>query len=189
MAPRTQKDDNLPIAVPGGISRPDPWNVGSVITQGQASCTVTIGGSETDADVLTFTLNSTQLPSGTLPLAYTTSGGQSINSIATALRDLINNNPLLASLGIVATVASAVVTVKWAPGPLGNHATIVFTKSEGATETAAITKFTGGSGVVTPQQDYRLAHNGAVINLFSNRPVQVDYHQLKAMLAAGISLK
>lgn len=184
------RDDNLPLVNPGGLlSRPEPWNTAALGTQGQASCTVTIGGSETDDDELTFTLNSTQLPSGSLALQMTTAGGQSINSIATALRDLINNNPLLAYLGITATVASAVVTVKWPPGPLGNHASIVFTKSEGATETATITKFSGGSGYVTPVRDVAFAYNRTVIRLTGGRPVLVDFLQLQAMLADGIEVK
>jgi hypothetical protein len=183
------KELNPAIAVNGGIASPDPWNYGSLVSQVAATGSVLFTGTETDADVLHLTFTSSQLPAGSYELSLTTSGSESLTAIATAFKNLINNDPLLSSLGITATSSSATVSITWIGGPLGNFATITFTKSGGATEGATVTQFSGGAGYVTPQQDYTMSFHGSVIKLFYGKPIEVDYLLLQAMINAGISIK
>jgi len=179
------RDLNPAIAVNGGLASPDAWDFNQFASQVAATASITITGTETDADTLTVTFTSQQLPGGSYAVQVTTADAESLSVIATAIENAINNDPLLKSLGITATSALAVVTVKWIAGPLGNFASIAFS-ANGGSEMATISSFSGGAGYVIPQQDYRFAYNGSIIVLKYRQPIQVDYQMLSAMLAAGI---
>ena len=186
MAFRT-RNVNPPLAVNGGLTNPDPWNFSGLFSQTAATGTVTITGSETNGDLLTITFTSQQLPGGTYAVTLTTSGSESLSAIATALKGVINADPRLSMLGVTATSVGAVITITWIAGPLGNFATMAFSNS-GSTETATIVQFSGGAGYVTPQQDYTISNNGAVVKLFNGNEIEVDYAMLKTMIAAGLSI-
>ena len=113
--------------------------------------TVTVGGSETDGDVLSLVFTNPLLPGNQQEtVSVTTSGGESLANIATALAAAVNADAALAPLGFKAAAASAVVTIQWpsSPGfstttdeespPLGSATILTATKSGGATETLTI---------------------------------------------------
>lgn len=74
--------------------------------------TITIGGTVATGDVLTLAFKSAV--AGTINVNYTTVGGDTTSTIATALAAAINANATLATdLGVSASAASAVITVSW----------------------------------------------------------------------------
>lgn len=123
--------------------------------------TLTVGGSVTTGDVIALAFKTT---SGTITPSYTTIGGDTDATIATALAAAINANPALALLGIQASVASAVVTVTWpsvspqAPTPAEfqspsspppqNTLSVGYTKG-GNSETITVATGTDGLSITT----------------------------------------
>lgn len=123
--------------------------------------TVTLGGSETDGDTLTLTFSNPLLPGGSEAVAVTTSGGESLGSIATALAAGINTDANLAPLGFRAAAASDVVTITWPslPGvapstfnsspPYASPTILTATKSSGASETLTIGNGADGTNLTS----------------------------------------
>ena len=110
-----------------------------VITPAINGATIlTIGGSITATDVLTLKVLDSGLPGGQIALPYTVQGGDTTTTIATALKNAVNANTLLAAAGITATSSAAVVTLK---SVSANQTTYTKTNNVGATETMV---FTGG---------------------------------------------
>lgn len=182
------KTYNLPAAVDKGIARPAPWEISDFVTQAAASGSIEFTGTVTSADEITVTLKSQQLPD--LEWVWSMAlDSETLTQIATALKNAINADPLLDSLGISASSVGAVVTIAWAAGPLGNFATIEFETGVAETETATIVQFSGGAGYVTPIRDFQMVHNGSIIKLEAGKAYQVDYLFLKAMIDAGVSVK
>lgn len=112
--------------------------------------TVTVGGSEHDGDTLNLIFTNPLLPAGTKTVSYVTSGGQSINSIATALAAAVAADPDLSGLGFLAKAASAVVTIQWpsvpsAGAPSGSD-TILATSVVGGGATETLTVAAGADG-------------------------------------------
>jgi hypothetical protein len=112
--------------------------------------TVTVGGSETDGDMLNLIFTNPLLPNGSETVTLTTSGGESTTAIAAALAAGVNADQNLAVLGFRATSAAAVVTILWPslPGfainteegspPVGSTTILTTSKSGGATETLTV---------------------------------------------------
>lgn len=73
---------------------------------------VTVGGSVTTGNVATLVVSSPSLTSGPVSISYTAIGGDSTTSIATALKNGINANATLQSLGVSATSSTSVITIK-----------------------------------------------------------------------------
>ncbi|HEV3022999.1 MAG TPA: hypothetical protein VGX76_11040 [Pirellulales bacterium] len=127
-------------------NQPDPLN----------TYTVTVGGSETDGDILNLIFTNPLLPGGSETVSLTTSGGESTTGIATGLAAAVNADANLAALGFRATSAGAVVTITWpsAPGsqvtteigspPVASTTILTTSKSGGATET--LTTAVGADG-------------------------------------------
>ena len=130
MAQYSSDSKNQPIAVTSGLVIRDPLMAEALMSKVAAAGTVDFTGTETNGNILTLAFTSSQLPAsngyaaGTYGISLTTSGSESMTAIATAFKNLINADPLLSSLGVTATSSAAVLTINWAPGPLGNFATI-----------------------------------------------------------------
>lgn len=120
---------------------------------------VTVGGSETDGDVVGLLFTNPLLPLGSKTVSITTSGGQSINSIAAALAAAIAADVDLAGLGFTASSAAAVITIQWpsVPGglppfnvsspPFASTTLLSTALSGGATETLTIAAGTDGTNL------------------------------------------
>jgi hypothetical protein len=112
--------------------------------------TVTVGGSETDGDVLSLIFTNPLLPNGSETVTLTTAGGESTTAIAAALAAGVDADANLAVLGFRATSAAAVVTIEWPslPGfalnteegspPVGSTTILTTSKSGGASETLTV---------------------------------------------------
>ena len=70
------------------------------------------GQSITVGDVLTLTVRDTALSGGSQNVSYTVASGNDLTAIATGLKNAINANSALSTLGVTATSATATVTIK-----------------------------------------------------------------------------
>lgn len=70
------------------------------------------GQSITTGDVLTLTVRDPSLSGGLQNVSYTVGAGNTLTNIATGLKNAINANSALSTLGVTATSATATVTVK-----------------------------------------------------------------------------
>lgn len=92
-----------------------------------ATATATIGGTITAGDELTIVISNGLLANpyfgalipSEIGLEYTVQSGDSVDTIAEAFADLVNDNAVLQKLGVRADVAGAVVTIRHS-GPAGN---------------------------------------------------------------------
>jgi hypothetical protein len=113
--------------------------------------TVTVGGSETDGDVLNLIFTNPLLPGGAETVSVTTAGGETTTAIAAALAAAVNADAALAPLGFKATSAAAVVTITWPslPGfalpvaeegspPIASTTILTTSKSGGASESLTV---------------------------------------------------
>lgn len=136
----------------GSNSLSDPSNV----------YTLTVGGTVTTNDVSTVTFTNPNLPNnGTRAVAYTSVGGDTTTTIATALTGAINSDSQLNALGINATSSGAVITITYPSGapprtaegtspqsPPMQNATVVSGASNGsATETFTVANASTGANV------------------------------------------
>lgn len=96
----------------------------------------TIGGTPTTSDVLTITTYDAGLSGGQKAVNYTVQGGDSLSDIADGLKDAINNDTDLASIGVTATSSSDTVTISSTSVNVTSYAKSL---SGGATETIDLT--------------------------------------------------
>lgn len=154
-----------------------------------AHATVTIGGSATPADTLSITLTNPCVPGSPITKTYTVGASDTLQMIAEGLADLINDDPVLSSLGIEADVGGAsglVITINHA-GPVGNGTGLTVAKSGGATETivASAATLAGGSGPVIPTQNFTFAVGGTIEFYYYGVPKDVPYNTLQLMISSG----
>jgi RHS repeat-associated protein len=96
---------------------------------------VVIGGTKTTGNIVTVNVIDPALTGGKVAITYTVLSGDTLASIATGLKNAINANSSLTSLGVSATVAGQVVTIRSASG---NATTYTQSTSTGATETLTL---------------------------------------------------
>lgn len=76
------------------------------------SVTATVGGTSfVSGDTVSLTFGNPDLTSFPVKITYTLGAGESITTIATGLKNLINANANLTAVGIAATSSSAIVTI------------------------------------------------------------------------------
>jgi hypothetical protein len=120
------------------ISWPQKLQSVNISTSVNGSTVATIGGTATPTDIVTINVLDVGLSGGTLAIPYTVQMSDTLTLIATGLKTLINASAPLIALGITATSAAAVLTLK-STSP--NQTTFTRTLSVGALETVT---FTGG---------------------------------------------
>lgn len=116
-------------------------------TSGGATATVTLGetgnfvesvviaGSKTTGDVLTIDVYDSALSGGSQSVSYTVLAGDTLTTIATGLKNAINNDTNLSNLGVSATSAGTVISIR---STSVNATTYSQSKSSGATITIAL---------------------------------------------------
>jgi hypothetical protein len=160
------------------------------------------------AGVFTGALSLTMAPS-VVDVAYTTAGSETLTSIATGLKNLVNANVVLAANAVFATSSGAVATLHWngaIPGAGdvtfsrtlsgGASETLTLADASGAgTETAAAVDPTGGAGPIIPTSNFTTSFGqdpgsaGACgssqpVYFYAGKPVQgVDYTTLSHLIA------
>ena len=108
-------------------------NVTTLTYTGTSSAT--IGGTITAGNVLTITVLDAGLPGGQQPINYTVLSTDTTTTIATALKNAINANTNLQGIGVSATSAAAVITLKSTSVNVTSYSK---STSGGATETITL---------------------------------------------------
>jgi len=80
--------------------------------RGDGSVNASIGGTKTTNDVLTLRIKDPGLPSGQVDVSYTVLSGDTLSSIATAMKNAVNANSNLQSLGITATNIATIINIR-----------------------------------------------------------------------------
>jgi len=104
-----------------------------------STATATIGGTVTTGNTLRITVLDPALSGGQEQVSYTVVGGDTLTTIATHLATNINNDAALQTLGVTATSAGAVMTIK----SISMNAT-AYSQSVTGTETITLSKVVYG---------------------------------------------
>ena len=98
-------------------------------TNFNGNTTATIGGTKTTGDILTLTIQNSNLSGGQTSISYTVLAGDTLTTIASAFASAINSNSSLQGIGVAATSSLAVITTTV------TGTTYTTSTSGGATET------------------------------------------------------
>lgn len=104
----------------------------ALATNTNGNSTATISGTATAGDVTSIVIDNSKLPVGEKVISYTSLGGDSATSIATALKNAINADTSLQSIGLSATSSAGVITLST------SGTTYTTSISGGATETLTL---------------------------------------------------
>jgi LysM repeat protein len=124
----------LSLTSPAGFLNANP--------RGEATCTATIGGTVTAADILTIRASNPVFPAGFISHTYTVQAGDTLNDIAEELAGLFDDDTAAANVGLRADVLDAVITFRQG-GPVGNFTVLTAPTEEAAKITIAGTALTG----------------------------------------------
>ncbi len=111
--------------------------------------TATIGGTKTTGDILTLTIENSNLSGGQTSIPYTVLAGDTLTTIASSLASAINSNSSLQGIGVAASSSLAVITTTV------TGTTYTTSTSGGATETLTMSANVQGNtsasvgGIVT----------------------------------------
>jgi len=94
-----------------------------------------IGGTKTTGNILTITISDAALSGGSTAINYTVLAGDTLNTMATGMKNAINANAGLAAAGITATSAGTAITIK---STSANATTYSQSVSSGATATISL---------------------------------------------------
>ncbi len=104
------------------------------------STAVTVSGSVTTGDIVAVNVLNANLSGGQKTIQYTTVGGDTTTTIATALKNAINADTALQAVGVQATSAANVLTI---------NPYTYFTGSSSGTETVSVSNANRGSAAIT----------------------------------------
>jgi hypothetical protein len=107
-----------------------------------AQATATIGGTFTLGDEVTLEMLNGVFPGGYISHTYTTVAGDTPTTVAEALADLFNDDPVAAGFDVEVDVAGSVLTFNQ-NGPIGNFTTLSAPLSEPSKITVGGTALTG----------------------------------------------
>ncbi len=107
----------------------------TVIDKANRTANVTFGGTVTVGDVLTLTVNDADLPGGTKSKNYTVQTGDTLTSIATAMKTAVNGDSDLAGIEVTAASSGPLLLVS---SNSENQTSYSSSTSGGATETITI---------------------------------------------------
>lgn len=115
-----------------------------------ATCTATIGGTSfTSGDTVNLIFLNIFIPTFPLTISYVLGGGESANTVATALNGLINSNPTLGANNVSSSVSGNVLTISHI-GNIGNSTNLTYgtagSNGETITFNPASGYLTGGDG-------------------------------------------
>ncbi|MBS1993997.1 MAG: hypothetical protein JSS83_25975 [Cyanobacteria bacterium SZAS LIN-3] len=107
----------------------------TVIDKANRTAVVTLGGTVTAGNTLTLTVNDAALSGGTKSKTYTVVGGDTLTTIATALKNAINADTDLSGIGVTATSTGVKILIS---STSVNQTSYSSSTSGGATETISI---------------------------------------------------
>ena len=157
----------------------------TAVLSNQAVSTAVIGGSETDADVVTIRFTNASFSGGHEDVSVTTSGSEGLAAIATAMNTAINADAVLKANGISSTVSSETLTISQT-GP--NFATLSYTQGEN-TETVTFASVAGvaqgGTGPVIPLLNFNSSQGNVTLVLKAGNPVILNTPTVADLVSSG----
>jgi hypothetical protein len=176
-----------PVIINGVLSHIDPADLAATSSRVNATATATIGGTVTVGNVVTLTVT---IGSNVYSFPYTVVTGDTVDSIANQLANLINNADdagISASAGGEAGLATVTVQVE---GPIGNHA--VLSATSPGTETVTLNPsngaLSGGGGPVIAYENFNYVFNGQSMSFFAGQVYQLGDPMLSKMVAQGMPI-
>ncbi len=174
-----------PFAKNGTLTLTDSHDLASQLGGDTASSgSVTISGTVAANDHLTLTFTNGVLGSAPVSVEFTTTTTV-LSDAAAGLASAVNDSQQLRDFGFWATSDAGVVTVKQASG-VGNFTTLAAATS--GAETFVIAQMGGGSGVLTPLQNFSFSHGGVLTNYWYGIPFTVGHATLSKMVAQGMPI-
>jgi hypothetical protein len=177
---------SIPVGSNGrGLMQQGPAEYLAANPRANASATVTVGGTVTAGDTVTITLtngvfSNSQIaqPNSAVSVTYTVLSTDTLDTIAEALAELLNENALLRYY-VRADAAGAVVTINW-PGPVGNLTALAVSTSSGSTVTLteSAASLSGGSGPVYVWENFNWSQGGGVKSFFIG-----NFYDVSSMLS------
>lgn len=161
------------------ISAPPTIGTVTVKTSTNAVVTQTIGGTVTTGNSVNITVKDLALPGGQKIKNYVVAGGDSLTSIATGLKNVINADTDLQSAGITATSSAAMISIT----SLSSNGT-TFSESVNAGGTATITHRGGPGETATAGGGGRL--QSASNDVIANSTISYSYDVLGRTLNRAI---
>ncbi len=136
---------------PGGPIRFEGTTTNPIISAvANVTKTVTVTGSVTTGDKLTVSVHDPAITAGK-DITYTVAGGNTTTDIATGLKNLVNADGTLSSLGITATSSSNVLTIT---STSANKTMYSASKNTGATETLTLNTSASDTGLISPSNAF-----------------------------------
>ncbi len=174
-----------PVAVNGTMQLTTPAGVVAAYPVVASSGSAVIGGTATTGNVMTLTIaNGVLTPSVTL--TYTVPSGSTTSTIAYAFAQLIMQNATLGRFGFYAEANGSTLLIYQQSG-VGNFSTL--SASSTGTETVTLTQMSGGSGPITPVENFTFASGPNLNNYWFGIPANVNYQTLKAMVTEGVPIR
>lgn len=187
---------NLGVPVSSGkgtLDVMDPTTFLGKYPRTSANVTATIGGTVTASTTVHLTLTWGLLAGGAETWTYDVVSGDTLETIAAALIDLINESATAQTYGIEASSGEeahpdeVVVTLF---GPAANSA--VLSGGASADETVTISPsggaFSGATGPIIPLENFSFGWNGTRFNLWYGIPANIGLDAVAAMVSQGLPI-
>jgi hypothetical protein len=180
-------DFYTPVEINGVVAQVSPNDLlaQSGYVRTAASVTATVTDSTADTDSVTVTFTNGVLSNSGGPRTVTATNPSTTNStMAEAIANAINSDPVLQAFQISATVAAAVVTINQL-GPVGNYTTVSYADVSGSvvlTFSPSSGTLAGGAGSVWPFNSFRYTFNGQTFEVRSRQPIIISPPILAAMV-------
>lgn len=156
------------------------------------SLSITVGGSITNLDTVALRFTSPLFPGGVYTTApYTIVTADTTQTVAQALDDMIDNDVVLASLGMSGELqgtGSPLQVNVLSNGPISNGVTVTAVKTGAGTITLTFGNsgvIAGGSGPIIPTAGFSFSYNGCTINFQYGKPVIVGSDLLAQLVSQG----
>ncbi len=185
-APTLLPNFNPQVTGNGTLSNVSPANLLAEFPRTPSSTSAVIGGTITAGDTVSLKINAAVLPNDLLEVTYTVLSSDTVDTIAAALADLINESLVAQQFGYFATVDLATVTVNQ-QSAVGNFATVTSAVTGSATETVTIATpaLSGGAGPTIPLDNFGYVYNGSNLMFWMYKPVELDYALLSSLCTQG----
>src|SRR5665213_2130148 len=157
----------------------------TAVLSNQASSSAVVGGSATEADVVTLVFTNASFAGGLEDVAYTVPATPTLGSVAAGMNTAINANAVLQANHISSTVVAETLTISQS-GP--NFATLSYTKGSNS-ETVVFASLKGvaqgGSGPVIPTLNFNSSQGVQTLVMKTGNPVQLNTPTVADLVRTG----
>lgn len=175
-----------PVASSGVITLTSPAGVISENPLTASSGHAVLSGTITTGDIITLKITNPVMGKAPVDVTYTVLATDTLASIGYALMAAVNGNSTLQRFGFSAEFDSVndSLYINQASG-VGNFSTLADSVSGSATEVLTWTQMSGGSGPVTPVENFVFSRGPTIRSYWFGVPVPVDYATLTALVNQG----